>query len=67
MAGELREAFARAEADDGVRAIVMTGAGRGFCAGADMARLSSAAAGNRRSIVPPMPRPRAWRPISPSG
>src|SRR5262245_12704430 len=45
MAGELREAFAKAEADDNVRAIVMTGAGRGFCAGADMARLSSAAAG----------------------
>ena len=45
MSGELREAFAKADRDDGVRAIVLTGAGRGFCAGADMARLSSAAAG----------------------
>ena len=45
MSGELREAFAKADADDSVRAIVLTGAGRGFCAGADMARLSSAAAG----------------------
>jgi enoyl-CoA hydratase/carnithine racemase len=45
MSGELREAFARADADPEVRAIVLTGAGRGFCAGADMERLSSAAAG----------------------
>ena len=43
MAAELKEAFAKAELDDEVRAIVLTGAGRGFCAGADMARLSSAA------------------------
>ena len=45
MSAELREAFEKADNDDNVRAIVLTGAGRGFCAGADMARLSSAAEG----------------------
>jgi enoyl-CoA hydratase/carnithine racemase len=37
MGQELRGAFDRADADDEVRAIVVTGAGRGFCAGADLA------------------------------
>lgn len=36
MATELINAFDRADADDEVRAIVITGAGRGFCAGADL-------------------------------
>jgi enoyl-CoA hydratase/carnithine racemase len=36
MQGELLDAFDRADADDDVRAIVVTGAGRGFCAGADL-------------------------------
>jgi enoyl-CoA hydratase/carnithine racemase len=36
MARELIEAFDRADADDDVRAVVVTGAGRAFCAGADL-------------------------------
>jgi enoyl-CoA hydratase/carnithine racemase len=36
MAEELIEAFDRADADDEVRAVIMTGAGRGYCAGADL-------------------------------
>src|SRR5438067_1637415 len=36
MARALCEAFDRAASDDGIRAIVLTGAGRGFCAGQDL-------------------------------
>ena len=41
MRDELIDAFERADADDGVRAVIVTGSGRAFCAGAD---LSSGAA-----------------------
>jgi enoyl-CoA hydratase/carnithine racemase len=40
MAGEVRDALGQAEHDPAVVGIVLTGAGRGFCAGADMKRLS---------------------------
>ncbi|TKJ18518.1 enoyl-CoA hydratase-related protein [Blastococcus sp. CCUG 61487] len=36
MADELVRVVAAADADDGVRVVVVTGAGRGFCAGADL-------------------------------
>jgi enoyl-CoA hydratase/carnithine racemase len=39
MEKEFREAMDEAARDSGVRAIVLTGAGRGFCAGADMSLL----------------------------
>jgi len=36
MMYELLDAFERADADDAVRAVIVTGAGRAFCAGADL-------------------------------
>jgi enoyl-CoA hydratase/carnithine racemase len=36
MGRELIEAFDASDADDDVRAVIVTGAGRGFCAGADL-------------------------------
>jgi enoyl-CoA hydratase/carnithine racemase len=38
MGRELIAAFDQADADDEVRAVVVTGAGKGFCAGADLER-----------------------------
>ena len=53
MEAEFREAIGAASADDEVRAIVVTGAGRGFCAGADMGRLQDSAAGAAPLGAPP--------------
>jgi enoyl-CoA hydratase/carnithine racemase len=36
MMNEMIDAFNRADADDNIRAVIVTGAGRAFCAGADL-------------------------------
>src|SRR5271156_581018 len=43
MEQEVRSAVQEAEQDENVRVIVLTGAGRGFCAGADMSLLNTVA------------------------
>lgn len=47
MGAEVRHAVAAAESDPRVVGIVITGAGRGFCAGADMNRLAALSSGER--------------------
>ncbi len=49
MLAEIRHALAAAEADDRVVGIVLTGAGRGFCAGMDMNALDSMSSGSSQA------------------
>ena len=52
MRNELIEMFQEADANDAVRAVIVTGAGRAFCAGADLSEGGSrfdSAAGEGRS------------------
>jgi enoyl-CoA hydratase/carnithine racemase len=50
MAAEVRHAVGRAEQDPDVVGIVITGAGRGFCAGADMNMLAGIAGGDGEAL-----------------
>jgi enoyl-CoA hydratase/carnithine racemase len=53
MGAEVKHALAQAEADERVVAVIVTGAGRGFCAGADLKNLQSIALGKPDSAVAP--------------
>lgn len=53
-------ALEAADADESVRAVVITGAGRGFCAGADMADVSEVAEHGDGSEVLARPHPRSY-------
>jgi enoyl-CoA hydratase/carnithine racemase len=56
MGAELRAAFDQADAADEVRAIVVTGAGRGFCAGADLSAGGETFDYRAREAAGPVPR-----------
>jgi enoyl-CoA hydratase len=57
MPGEIRRAVEAANADERVHVIVLSGAGRAFCAGYDLKEFAEAARGNR--IIQDMP----WDPM----
>jgi enoyl-CoA hydratase/carnithine racemase len=56
MGRELIAAFDRADADDEVRVVVVTGAGRGYCAGADLASGGDTFDWRARESSDPVPR-----------
>ncbi len=56
MARELTQALDRADADDQVRAVIVTGSGRAFCAGADLERGGETFDWRTRKDAPEVPR-----------
>jgi len=60
MGDELHDAITRANEDDDIEAIILTGAGRGFCAGADVKDLFKAQADSGEVGGRATARPRDW-------
>jgi len=56
MGEELVDAFARAREDPEVGAVVLAGAGRGFCAGVDLEHLKAQARAQAEGAAPTAPR-----------
>src|SRR5262249_45684111 len=67
MEADVRRAMGEATRDEAVRVIVLTGAGRGFCAGADIGLLSGIAGGPEAVGAAPSADLPARAPVPPEG
>src|SRR6201991_250558 len=68
MMREMIDAFDLADKDDDIRAIIVTGAGRGFCAGADLSSGADTFARDaRRGEARPPCGPQGRREVLPAG
>jgi enoyl-CoA hydratase/carnithine racemase len=67
MASEVAMLLADADADPAVRVVVITGAGRGFCAGADMRALDQLSDAGGYDALPPREGGPTRAPLTPSG
>jgi enoyl-CoA hydratase/carnithine racemase len=61
MGSEIEDTFLKADADDDIRVIIVTGAGRGFCAGADISGGADAFDVSKGAAMFQGARPRASR------
>ncbi|RPI13791.1 MAG: crotonase/enoyl-CoA hydratase family protein [Lysobacterales bacterium] len=64
MPGEIAEAVDRANRDDAVHVIVLTGAGEGFCSGYDLKEFAEAAGERPGSQLAGASDPRPWDPMA---
>jgi enoyl-CoA hydratase len=64
MLADLKDALARTSADRSCRVVLLTGAGRGFCAGVDLGYVDEAAEDNRNQPARLMPGQWEWSEVA---